>query len=66
MTMADKQRVIRHAEAPASAEEERTVAEHHMPAAAVAAESIANRSFVVSLVDREIWKWREAICSARS
>jgi hypothetical protein len=30
------------------------VAEHHMPAVAVAAESIVNRSFVVFLVNREI------------
>ena len=32
---------------------------------AAAEAGIGDRSFVMFLVDREIWKWREAICSER-
>jgi hypothetical protein len=47
--MADRQRAIRHAEAPASAEEQRMAAEADTPAV-----GIINRGFVIFLVDREI------------
>jgi hypothetical protein len=49
------------------AEQHAAVVEQHVVAAEelAAAAGIGDRSFVMFLVDREIWKWREAICSER-
>jgi hypothetical protein len=63
-TMADRKGAIRHAEMPAS------VAAEAFTAAAVEALMLAvaaggDRNFAMFPVDREIEKWREAICAER-
>ena len=62
-TMAVRQEVIRPAAAPASAAEHHAAEEHRM--AAVAAAIPINRDFGMSLMDREIQKWRVARCEER-
>jgi hypothetical protein len=62
-TMADRKGAFRHAEAPASAEEEGRVAAEDL-AAAVA--DIDNQNFVRFLVLCKIYNWREATCGERS
>jgi hypothetical protein len=64
-TMADRKGAIRHAEMPAS------VAAEDFTAAALEALTVAvadggDRNFAMFPVDREIEKWREAICAERS
>lgn len=70
-TMADRRGPIRHAEARATVAEQRVAAEAEdlavvVVAADLTAAGAGNRSFVVFYADREIQKWREAICGERS
>jgi hypothetical protein len=70
---ADRQRAIRHAEAPAwVADLVAAVVADHVEAAAVAADLVAavagviSQSSVMFLVACKIRKWREAICGERT